>query len=203
MHNKQGFLSELFRYKKYGLAAGGVIESRIQNQSGEGKQPELSRERIHTQAPQPLTQRIDLHGGAVLGRFFPKLGECDASQSRVTLCGELGNAPLEPLRQSSGFRRGRGLQQPVHPVGACPNAKPSPELIAHSNAAWRSVRNAQCLDDVDDGVIGNLLGSGHQIKVTVNYGNFVPLWSVFSVEHYANMARYRHYYEYRQVLKTH
>ncbi len=151
----------MFRYKKYGLKAGGVSKS-LENPKADGtgdRRP--SSVRVRTQALEPLAKSIDLSCGSILRRSFPILGEFGASKRRVALPGELGD--LTGRHGGIDRRRGRrrGLQKPIHALCARSNPKARPQLLTDRDAAWASVRQPQFFDNRDDGLVRDLLRSSH------------------------------------------
>ena len=155
----------MFRYKKYGLRAGAVNKNRGTGKATRVPEPASLGVRVSAQVPQPLAQRIDLIGGAILRRTFPILGEFCASQGRVALRGELGDLPRRIERIDGRRRARRGLQQPIHALRACPNPEAGPQLLADRDAARRALRLPQFLDDREDCIVRNLLRSSHWTRL--------------------------------------
>ena len=151
----------MFRYKKYGLTAGAVNESLETPEAGETLDRRHSGVRVSTQAQEPLAKGIDLSCRSILRRSFPILGEFGASKRLIALPGKLGD--LTGRRGGIDRRRGRrrGIQQPIHALSACPNAKARPQLFADRDAARRAVRQPQFFDNRDDGLVRDLLRSSH------------------------------------------
>jgi hypothetical protein len=143
----------MFRYKKYGLRAGAVIENLKTPEASKPLDPRCSGVGIRTQVFEPLSKSIDLNCGSVLGGLFAILGEFGASKRRVALPGEFGDL----ARRSAGIDRWRGrrrgLQEPIHPLGACPDSEARPQLLAHRDATWGAVRQSQFFDNRDDGLV--------------------------------------------------
>ncbi len=155
----------MFRYKKYGLKAGGVSKS-LENPKADGtgdRRP--SSVRVRTQALEPLAKGINLSCSSILRRSFPILGEFGASKGRIALQGELGN--LAGRRGGIDRRRGRrrGFQQPIHALCACSNPKACPQLLADRDTARRAVRQPQFFDNRDDGLVRDLLRSSHGTRL--------------------------------------
>ena len=151
----------MFRYKKYGLAAGSVGKSLKTPETDGTVERNQSGVRVSTQALEPLAKGIDLSRRSILCRSFPILGEFGASKRLIALHGKLGN--LTGRRSGIDRRRGRrrGFQQPIHALSACPNSKARPQLLADRDAAWASVRQPQFFDNRDDGLVRDLLRSSH------------------------------------------
>ncbi len=151
----------MFRYKKYGLAAGAVSESLETPKAGGALDRKQSCVRVSTQALEPLAKGIDLSCRSILRRSFPILGEFGASKRLIALHGKLGD--LTGRRGGIDRRRGwrRGFQQPIHALSACPNPKARPQLLANRDAARCTVRQPQFIDNRNDGLVRDLLWSSH------------------------------------------
>lgn len=152
----------MFRYKKYGLAAGGLMKT--------PKAEEASRESdlrplpigIDTQANETLPQMVDLHGRSILRRALAIFGEFCAPKSGIAFFGEFGD--LVRRRASvdrCGWRR-RGLQKPIDPFGTGPNAELSLKRGADRRATRPSVGKPQRLDHGIDGRVSDVLRSRHK-----------------------------------------
>ena len=151
----------MFRYKKYGLAAGAVSKSLETPKADEILDRGRSGVRVSTQAHESLAKGIDLSCRSILRRSFPILGEFGASKRLIALHGKLGD--LTGRRGGIDRRRGwrRGFQQPIDALGACSNPKARPQLLADRDAARRAVRQPQFIDNRNDGLVRDLLRSSH------------------------------------------
>ncbi len=155
----------MFRYKKYGLAAGAVNKSLETPEAVGILDRRRSDVRVSTQALEPLTKAIDLSCSSLLRRSFPILRELGASKRRVALPGELRD--LTGRRGGIDRRRGRrrGFQKPIYALCARSKPKARPQLLADRDAARRAVRQPQFFDNCDDGLVRDLLRSSHGTRL--------------------------------------